>query len=127
MEKFGDFVVTKRKETGLSIRGMAKKVGVSPTFLCDIESNDRAFPASSKKDDLAQKFMDALELTDAERATFAKLADESALSKNRISQETIDYLKSAPIAQQALRKAKDVNATDDDWEKFLKSLDKKDK
>ena len=39
-EKFGAFIRQKREEKGLSLRDMAKKIKVSPTFLSKVETED---------------------------------------------------------------------------------------
>ena len=55
----------------------------------------------------------------------SKLADESMLSKDKIALEVKEYLQSVPVAQQALRKAQENNVTDEQWNEFIKMIERK--
>ena len=125
--KFGKYLSLKRSERKLTIRKLASMIGISPAFLCDLESGDRAFPANSKKyPDLLEKMISELNLNEEDKKIFIQLANESMLEKDKVSSEVKDYLLNVPRAQEALRIAAASNATDEDWEAFIKSL-KKDK
>lgn len=123
--KFGSFLQQKRKEKHLTVRSFADSVGISPSFLCDLESGARSFPSKSKKPDLEARMIDVLGLVGEDADNFHALGQDSMLGKNRMSPDMAVYLQNAPKAQEALRKAKEVNASDEDWARFLKSLEKK--
>lgn len=120
---FKEYLSLKRQEKQLTIRKFATLIGISPAFLCDLESGSRSFPANSKKyPDLLERIIKALELDDNEREIMIQLAHESMLEKDKISAEVKEYLQGTPRAQEALRKAAECGATDETWEAFIKSL-----
>ena len=120
---FKEYLSLKRQEKQLTIRKFATLIGISPAFLCDLESGSRSFPANSKKyPDLLERIIKVLELDDNEREIMIQLAHESMLEKDKISAEVKEYLQGTPRAQEALRKAAECGATDEAWEAFIKSL-----
>ena len=124
--EFKEFLMLKRKEKGLTIRGFASLLGISPAFLCDLESGNRAFPANSKKyPDLLKRIIEKLELNSNDASFMSKLADESMLSKDKIALEVKEYLQNVPLAQQALRKAQENNVTDEQWNEFIRMIERK--
>ena len=44
MRKFGEFIAEKRKSRGITLRGMAGKLEISPAYLSDIEKSRRNPP-----------------------------------------------------------------------------------
>ena len=123
--KFKDYLSLKRQEKHLTIRKFASLIGISPAFLCDLESGSRSFPANSKKyPNLLQQIITSLELNDVEKAIMIQLVDESMLEKDKISPEVKEYLQGTPRAQEALRKAVKCGATNEAWEAFINSLSK---
>lgn len=121
--RFGEFLNEKRVGKRITVRSFAAMVGISPSFLCDLESGTRAFPARSKKSpDLLEKMVSALSLDDAEAKEFKDLAEESMLSGNRVSAEISEYLQKVPEAQQALRLAKEKSVSKEEWEEFVRML-----
>lgn len=123
--KFKDYLSLKRLERKLTIRKFASIIGISPAFLCDLESGSRSFPANSKKyPDLLEKIIIGLSLKDEEKEIMIQLAHESMLEKDKISPEVKEYLQGVPRAQEALRKAAEFGATDEAWEAFIKSLER---
>ena len=121
--RFGEFLNEKRVGKRITVRNFAAMVGISPSFLCDLESGARAFPARSKKSpDLLEKMASALSLSDAEAKEFKDLAEESMLSGNRVSAEISEYLQKVPEAQQALRLAKEKSVSKEEWEEFVRML-----
>lgn len=123
--KFNEFLMLKRKERGLTIRGLARLINISPAFLCDLESGSRAFPANSKKfPNLLKTIIDKLELSEEDSILMSKLADESMLSKDKIAIELKEYLQNVPLAQQALRKAQENNVSEDQWKEFIEKIER---
>lgn len=121
--RFGEFLNEKRVGKRITVRSFAAMVGISPSFLCDLESGTRAFPARSKKSpDLLEKMVSALSLDDAEAKEFKDLAEESMLSGNRVPAEISEYLQKVPEAQQALRLAKEKSVSKEEWEGFVRML-----
>lgn len=121
---FGDFLSTKRVERKITVRGFALLIGISPSFLCDLESGNRAFPAKSRKyPDLFERISSTLKLTEEERKTLKDLSEESMLLGDRIPSEISEYLQRVPQAQQVLRLAKERDISKEKWEEIRKMLD----
>ncbi len=126
--EFKEYLTLKRKEKNLTLRKFALLIGISPAFLCDLESGNRSFPANSKKyPDLLNKMISALELDDNDKQLLISLASKSMLEKDKVPHEVKTYLQNVPLAQQALRKAAEVNATNEEWEEFIRFLEEKNK
>lgn len=115
--RFGEFIAEKRKSKGITLRGMAEMLEISPAYLSDIEKSRRNPPEMH----LLVKIADILQLNQEEKAYMFDLAGQD---RNEISPDLPEYIMKKPIVRAALRRAKDV-ATDEDWEKFLKSLEEK--
>jgi transcriptional regulator with XRE-family HTH domain len=119
----GDFLAEKRLEKHIPIRTLANEVGVEASFLSEIETGDRPFPAKTKAGNLSELLIEKLGMSEAEASEFYRLADESLYSNGRVSPEMVQYLEAAPMAQQALRKAKDLGFTDEQWKDFMSAME----
>lgn len=123
---FKEFLTLKRKQKGFTLRGFAKELGISPAFLSDLESGNRVIPANSKKyPNLLNKIISTLKLDQNDTDLITKLADESMLSKDKVSIEVRNYLQNVPLAQQALRKAQQNNISNEEREEFIKLIERK--
>ena len=122
--EFNDYLSQKRTEKKIPIRKFAAMVGISPSFLCDLESGSRAFPAKSKLPNLLEKMIISLDLDKEESELFRSLAEQSMLRGDKISPEISAYLKRVPAAAVALRKANENNVTKEEWEEIIKILEK---
>ena len=60
---FGEIIIQKRMEQGLTLRGLAEKLEISAPYLCDMEKNRRQPPEKTLLDKLA----DTLCMTESER------------------------------------------------------------
>lgn|SRR5574344_1899842 len=121
---FGEFLSMKRNEKKITVRGFASLVGISPSFLCDLESGNRAFPSKSRKyPDLLEKIISVLSLDVEEAKILKELSEESMLLGDRIPSEISEYLQRVPQAQQVLRLAKDRNISKEEWEEIAKLLE----
>lgn len=129
MSKLGDYLKSLRKQKGYSLREAEKLLGISRTFICDLE-NGTPFPSGNKKADgvtLTQKYIEVYELTDKEAESFKLMIDESLLEKTsgNISSDMVDYLKSNQVVQQVLRKAIEADLSEEEWKKFLEGIENK--
>lgn len=122
---FSNYLSKKRIESHITIRKFAAMIGISPSFLCDLENGARAFPAKSKSPDLLEKMITALGLDEASADYFRLLADQSMLRGDKVPTEISDYLKRVPEAAVALRKANEKNVTKEQWDEFIKILEEK--
>ena len=123
--EFSNYLLQKRTEKHIPIRKFAALIGISPSFLCDLESGARGFPAKSKFPDLLENMIAALELSNEDAEYFRLLAEQSMLKGDKVSPEISAYLKRVPEAAVALRKANENNVSKEQWEKITKILEEK--
>ncbi len=118
-ETFGKFIREKRLERGLTLRGLAARLDLSPVYMSNIETDRRAAPTQEHLDRLAAE----LSLSKAERE---RMLDLAAKSKTRqVSADLPDYIMERDIVRAALRTAKEVDATDEEWQEFIDRLTKR--
>lgn len=129
MPELGDYLKNLRKLKGYSLREAEKLLGVSRTFICDLE-NGAPFPSGNKKGErtsLVQRYIEVYELGEKEAREFKLMVDESLLGKasNNISVDVVNYLKNNQIVQQVLRKAIETDLSEEEWKKFLEGIEGK--
>jgi len=116
---FGAFVRGKRMELDphVSLRKMAELLNISPIYMSNMETGRDAAP----KKGILDKLAGLLKLNKQEQEL---LYDLAAKSKNytAIPGDLPDYITSNEYARIALRLAKDVDATDDEWLEFIEKL-----
>ena len=115
---FGEFIVAKRTEKGISLRKMAEIVGVSAAFWSDIEKGRKNPPKLEKLELIAQQLM----LTDADKALMLDLAGKK---RDAVAPDTSVYIMENDYVAAALRTAKDLGADEKDWERFVDDLRKR--
>ena len=125
MESLGQFLTQKRKAKSLTIRAAASLIGVSSTFLYDLETGGRSFPVNRTKGDLVQKISDAYGLPAEDANMLRSYAESSALEKNKIPADLAEYLRNNPSAQVALRVASEKKLDQSVWDEIAKLLDKR--
>ncbi|WP_185173008.1 helix-turn-helix transcriptional regulator [Rothia nasimurium] len=110
--KFGKFIETKRKNARLTMRAFAEKVDMAASYISDIEKGRRAAP-DSKLEIIAT----ALSLTSVERE---EMFDLAALTRDdQTPTDLTEYIRETDNARVALRRAKDRNYSDQDWQKII--------
>ena len=127
MGEFGKFIRNKRIEKRLTLIAAAKILGISFSYLSDIE-NGHKLPPNSLNDDhkgLMKKFRECFEMTDDEYDQLLKLADKELVDKGHLANEVNQYMIENPLATVALRKATKKNLSEKDWKKIIKEMDKK--
>lgn len=129
MSKLGEYLRNLRKQKGYSLRESQDLLGVSRTFICDLE-NGAPFPSGNKKGEkknLVQKYIEVYELDEKQAEEFKLMIDESLLGKssNNISADMVDYLKSNQVVQQVLRKAIEADLSEEEWNNFLERIKNK--
>ena len=100
---FGSFISTRRKEAKLNLRDTAKHLGISNGYLCDIEQGRRPAPEEA----FVERISSFLELDKQEHEILLDLPD---------------YIRQHDIVRAALRVAKEVDATDEEWKAFMEML-----
>ena len=127
MGEFGKYISDKRKEKGISLRTMAKDLDISISYLSDLEQGNK-MPPNSLKDkykDLIIGIMEYLEMNAEDKETCLKYADNDLIKKGYVSNDITNYMEKTPLASVALRKAKDLNFSNDDWKKIINELSNK--
>lgn len=112
----------KRQEKKVSLRELASKTGVSHTYLYNIEKGLKAPP----NDLILVKLADALCLNCAERKLWFDIAAKENQQRNdaniHIPVDVLVYLSNRRTACEVIRKADELNYSDEFWTELLKKL-----
>ena len=114
-ESFGEFLKKKRLENEITLRKMAELIGITAPYLTDIEKDRRNPPEIQKLDKIAE----ILSLTEEEKAVMFDLAGKQ---RNSVAPDLPDYIMKRDYVAAALRTARDLDADEDDWLKFVEEL-----
>ena len=119
-ETFGKFMKTKRLEMEFTLRSFAGMLKVSPVYICDLEKDRKPAPTEERMEQISR----LLSLDKSEKET---LYDLAALTRNRpsVSSDLPEYIMENEIVRVALRTAKDVDATDEEWRDFIEKLNRR--
>ena len=123
MASFGRKLKELRQLNKVSLRSLANELGMSPTFLSDIENERRLPPTSDKFANSIDIIQRVLNLNDSETEQLRLCADEDLFEKGFIAKDLENYMKNSPKAQVAMRKAISTNAPDSKWDKIIKILE----
>ena len=118
-QTFGSFLREKRIARGLTLRGMAAKLDLSPVYLSNIENDRRPAPTRAYLERLEQE----LHLNKAETEQMLDLAAKS--QNNRVSADLPDYIMDREIVRAALRTAREADATDPEWQDFIDRINRR--
>ena len=113
---FGDFLAMKRKEAGLTIKDVARRLHISTAYYSYFESGERKAPERLVLDRLAE----ILELSYTERLLLYDLAGKT---RGIVAADLPDYINSNPYVRVALRKARDSKASMEQWLSFIQQMD----
>lgn len=119
---FGAFIRKKRLELKpeISLRKMAELLSLSPVHMSNIETGRDAAP----KKEVLDKLVPILRLDKQETERMYDLAAESK-AYTAIPGDLPEYITTHEYAKIALRLAKDVDATDQEWIDFIDKLKKR--
>ena len=92
-QTFGSFLREKRMARGLTLRGMAAKLDLSPVYMSNIENDRRAAPSQEYLERMAL----LLQLDKPEREWMLDLAAKS--KQNRVSADLPDYIMDREIVR----------------------------
>lgn len=115
---FGEFIAKKRLERRITLRKMAEMLDCSATFLSDIEK-DRRNPLDM---DRMEKLSQILVLSEEEHNEMLDLAGRK---RNSVAPDLPDYIMNRSYVSAALRTARDLNAGEAEWQKFIDDLEKR--
>ena len=114
-QNFGEFLQKKREAAQITLRGMATKLDVSPSYLSDIEKGRRNPPEMDKLDLIAN----ILHLSDDDKTVMLDLAGKM---RNTVAPDLPEYIMERDYVSAALRTARDLDASEADWLRFVEEL-----
>ena len=112
---FGEYAESLRKQKGKSLRETAKAIGVSAQFYSEIEKGRRSALTAERLEKL-RKFL-GLDKDETDNL-FNKAAEARKISEFDFS----DYICQRDYAMSALRVAKELDADEEDWQRFIDEL-----
>jgi len=110
LETFGSYIRKLRIKNDIGQRELAKKIGVAPSYLNDIEKNKRMAP----KTELIKKLSTIL------KADLDLLYDLAGNSKKTVAPDIVDYIENNPNVISLLRAAKSSKLNNDEIEQLKK-------
>ena len=122
-QTFGSFMRQKREEKGITVRGLATMLGITPAYVSDLEKGNRAAPRRNSPKDLLERICQILMSTDEDRHRYYDLAAES---RDGQYDELNDYLHQHANARLALRGARDRGLDEDGWSAIAEQIQKRD-
>jgi transcriptional regulator with XRE-family HTH domain len=119
--RFGDFIKKKRQNDPreLTLSDLSKELGISLSFLSDIE-NRRRRPFDPEK---IEHFARFLGLTEEEKALMYDLASHENREVPSDIEDIFMYEEVGDLARFALRQSKAGNATEEDWKRFIREIE----
>lgn len=117
-ETFGSYLKHKREEKQISLRELARRLGVSAPFLSDVENNRRTPLTEERLATLA----DVLNLNKTDEA---EMYDIVGQQKGLLAPDLNPYVTDRPYVNAALRTARNLEANEEDWQRFVDDLIKR--
>ena len=114
-QNFGEFLQKKREAKQITLRKMAEMLKMSAPYLSDIEKGRRNPPEMDKLDQIAQILL----LSDEERTVMLDLAGKM---RNTVAPDLPEYIMERDYVSAALRTARDLDANEADWLRFVEEL-----
>lgn len=114
---FGEFL-QKRRSAIMRQRDLADQIGITVSYLSDVENERRDPP----RYDLLIQIADILGLSGTDRELFFDLAGKG---RNEVSPDLPEYIMQSSVADSvrlALRTAKETNASVEDWLEFVQRM-----
>ena len=115
---FGEFLQKKREEKKVTLRKMADMLGFSAPFLSDGEKDRRNPPEKDKLD----MIVNILGLSEEEKDLMFNLAGRR---RNTVAPDLPEYIMERDYVSSALRTARDLNASEEEWMAFVEELKKR--
>lgn len=112
---FGEFLQQKRIVRGITLRKMAELLGITPPYLSDIEKDRRNPPEMEKLEQIS-----SILLLSAEDKTV--MLDLAGKKRNTVAPDLPKYIMERSYVSAALRTARDLDADEADWQRFVQEL-----
>ena len=117
-ENFGQYLFMMREEKDITLREMARLLGVSAPFLSDVEKN-RCAPLTAER---LEKVASILNLSATEKA---EMYDLVGRQRDIVAPDLPEYIKRREYVSAALRTARDLDAGEEEWQRFVEELKKR--
>ena len=104
---FGEYLTQLREAKDVTLRELARKIGVSAPFLSDVEKNRRAPLTAERLEKVA-----------------AEMYDMAGKQRNAIAPDLPEYIMEREYVSAALRTARDLDAGEAEWREFIEKLKK---
>lgn len=114
---FGQFISEQKRKHSLQSNELAEMLNISKGYLSQLEHGKRVCPDQ----ELLIKMIEVFNLNEEERIIIFDLYEKAS---GKLSPDIVEYVQSKDIVKKALRAAKAVNATDNDWEMFIDAIKK---
>ena len=118
VQNFGEFLQHKREEKEITLRRMADMLSVSAPFLSDFEKGRR----NSLDMDKLVLLKQILDLSDDEYQTMLNLAGKQ---RKTVAPDLPEYIMDRDYVSAALRTARDLDAGEAEWQRFVEELKKR--
>ena len=115
-ENFGALIREKRLNLGIGQRELAKKIGIAPSYLNDIEKEKRTAPKLA----IIKKLSKHLE------TNLDELNDLAGVSKKKLAPDISEYIEKNPKIVSLIRSIKNNNLKEIEIESIEKSINKND-
>lgn len=115
---FGRFLTERRLEKDIMLRDFAGALGLSPEYICNVEKGRKPAP----KNEILAKIAAILKLDKQETAQMYDLAAETKNTLPKIPGDLTSFIYENRVVVAALRVAKELDATDEEWQEFMAKL-----
>ena len=121
--RFGDFIKRKRLDhpDDLTLKEVSEMLGISLSFLSDVENNRRK-PFDKEKIEL---FVEKLGLSEDDKAIMFDLAARDRKEVPSDIEDIMMYGEIGEMARFALRQSNAGKIDEEDWKKFIREIEKK--
>ncbi|MCD7801904.1 MAG: helix-turn-helix domain-containing protein [Clostridiales bacterium] len=115
---FGEMLTMLREQRDVTLRELARGIGVSAPFLSDVEKGRRSALTAER----IEKVVTVLHLNTDEKTALYNAAGKQ---KNSIPPDLPDYIMEHEYVSAALRTARDLDAGEEEWQRFVDDLRKR--
>lgn len=112
---FGQFISEQKHKHSLQSKELAEMLNISKAYLSQLEHGKRVCPDQ----ELLTRMIEVFNLNEEERSIIFDLYENAS---GKLAPDIVEYVQSKDIVKKALRAAKAVNATDNDWEMFIDAI-----
>ena len=112
---FGELLTYLREKKDVTLRELARGIGVSAPFLSDVEKGRRSALTAER----IEKVVAVLHLDEDEKTALYNAAGKQ---KKSIPPDLPDYIMGHEYVSAALRTARDLDAGEEEWQRFVDDL-----